>query len=296
MSELTTAIVVGCTASIVGSTFGVLLNLFLTRGRNAPQSQDNTLRSLGTEDVKEAANKARKSKPKPRKPPRPKPDGSQPPTNDDSGIWGILLGTLVAVIIVVAFYLRHRETIIAIIIGVVAFSLAAALAGLITSAILGVKLRKSVKAQVAINAVLGAAGLVGLYLVSHPPLVPPGTDFDRIIASGSTLSVTNLVTELGSQDVFYIAYQVVGLGLMIIAMAFVLLHSAKLYATLSIVAVQSNGRDRPQIPSWVLVTGPSPTRCFATGVISTFVSLAFVSGAVFTALAVIQPTGTGIGG
>jgi hypothetical protein len=194
-----------------------------------------------------------------------------------------VLFPLCGICLVVVGYLRVREEVSALALSLGIFCLAFIFSAVISASVSRVVLDCPLKGQLAGNLILGALALIGISWLSSPPVSDRKDAFDRLLQDSHSATVTSLLTDYGADMVLFVAYQILGLAVLVAGLGFALLHTAKVYAVIGL-AVRM--RADPQFTSgrgrnWLMQVYGSPAACWVAGLITTLLALGLTSGAAF---------------
>jgi len=205
-------------------------------------------------------------------------------SSDEDSPWVVILVGFFIVILVVAGYLRFRDTINFVSTATAAFLLAFILSAVVFAAVRRVVLDAWLKLQVGTNLLLGVVVLVGIQWLSRPRFASDDDRFQELLVAGRTASISSLLEDFGMEWILFVAYQLLGLALLLASMTLILLHTTKVYTIIGLaVRVQANPSHVAGRPTrWLLNMLGTPRLCWFFGFFLTAISLLLISGAGYT--------------
>jgi len=147
--------------------------------------------------------------------------------SDDSAVVGSII---VGVIIATVLYLRYQSEIIGTLVVVGAFCMSFLLSALGWARWRKVQFSRRLAVQGLVLMLCSAATYVDLAFLHAPPMYHGRSKFSSIVSSARTMGFGGLVGKYGLDALIFVAYQLMGLVLVLLALAAVLVWSAKLLA------------------------------------------------------------------
>jgi hypothetical protein len=290
----TNEIVVAFASSLAGAVVGAVLPLFLpNKSKNAgPKNSisggkfadsdvhvgdiqvttDNRI-VVNTTVVRDVIN----ATPAPER--RDRATGHETGTSEDWWVTPALI--IIGILLVLVGYIRYRDTVNVVALALSGFAMFFPLGALVVARSRSVAFGRRQLVQTWINTGMALTSLWGLYLLNNPMFGIDQQAFERLIAVGRDASVIGLFREFGPDWAPFLAYQLGGLVLLVIACAAIAFHSLKTYAiAAAAVRASTNAAYQPgPIRSWLIRTGGAPGHVFSSAIVVLCVAFVLLSGA-----------------
>ncbi|MGY1914436.1 hypothetical protein [Blastococcus sp. SYSU DS0973] len=181
-------------------------------------------------------------------------------------------------------YLRYQTQINGIVIALQLFAATTAFSALLTARLRSVVFGPWITAQIFLNVAMAVIAILAVRWTTNPPFWDGG-DFAQLLADGDHMSPRELFENHGIEAVFFIGYQILGLLFSVLIVAFISLHSLKVFLATGLVVRRRVDPEYTlgRIRQWFLggIYG-GPSLPFGLAVFATMVSLFLISGLGFS--------------